>query len=339
MVLSLEGLCAMDTARTVRRIDRRTVLASAAALAIAPIASRAANIFPERPIKLIVPFGAGSTADIIARRVAAKADLGQTIYIENRPGAGGSIGAALVATAAPDGYTLCLGTVASHSIAAAIVPRLPYDLLNDFKPVALLVSASSLIVVNRSIPVRTLREYMDYARKKGHSLYVSGGVATTTHLLPELIRVRYDVPLEHVPASNVGNAFADLLASNVDMMCYPGLALKPHIASGAIRPLAIASQNRVSSLPDVPTVVEALGSQEFDFSAWFGMFAPAKTPDEIVNKVSAAVTGVVLAMRQELEEIGFEARGWGPDRFDPFFRAEIPRWKEIVRVTGVRDVH
>jgi tripartite-type tricarboxylate transporter receptor subunit TctC len=317
-------------------INRRALLAGAAALTISSTKS-SANEFPDRPIKLVVPFGAGSIADIVARRTSEKAGpiLGQTIYIENRPGAGGSIGAAAVATAPPDGYTLCLGTVASHSIAAAIVPRLPYDLLTDFKPVALLVSTWSLIVVNRAVPAQTLAEYLEYARKKGYSHYVSGGVATTTHLIPELIRARYNAPLEHVPAADVGKAFTDVLAGTVDMMCYPALGLQPHIASGGVRPLAVAAQSRVSSLPDVPTVVEALGSNEFDLSSWFGMFAPAKTPAAVVNRLSSAVTTAVLSIRDDLAKLGAEAQGWGPDRFDPFFRAEIPRWKEIVRVTGV----
>jgi tripartite-type tricarboxylate transporter receptor subunit TctC len=317
-------------------IDRRTLLAGAAALTISSSGS-SANEFPDRPIKLVVPFGAGSIADIIARRTSEKTSpiLGQNIYIENRPGAGGSIGAAAVATAPPDGYTICLGTVASHSIAAAVVPRLPYDLLADFKPVALLVSTWNLIVVNRAVPAQTLAEYLDHARKKGFSLYVSGGIATTTHLIPELIRARYNAPLEHVPAADVGKAFTDVLAGTVDMMCYPALALQPHIASGGVRPLAVASQRRISSLPDIPTLVEALGSNEFDLSSWFGLFAPAKTPDAIVNRLSSAFTTAVLSIRDDLAKLGAEAQGWGPDRFDPFFRAEIPRWKEVVRVTGV----
>jgi tripartite-type tricarboxylate transporter receptor subunit TctC len=323
-------------AETRHGIDRRTLLAGAAALTISSNTA-SANEFPERPIKLVVPFGAGSIADIIARRTSEKASplLGQSIFIENRPGAGGSIGAAAVATAAPDGYTLCLGTVASHSIAAAIVPRLPYDLLTDFRPIALLVSTWNLIVVNRAVPAQTLTEYLEHARKKGHSLYVSGGIATTTHLIPELIRARHNAPLEHVPAADVGKAFTDVLAGTVDMMCYPALALQPHIDSGGVRPLAVASQRRVGSLPNVPTVVEALGSNEFDLSSWFGVFSPGKTPDAIVNRLSSAFVTAVLSIRDDLAKLGAEAQGWAPDRFDPFFRSEIPRWKEVVRVTGV----
>jgi tripartite-type tricarboxylate transporter receptor subunit TctC len=320
--------------------NRREFLA--AALAAAPLTLRAARAeaFPSRPIRLIVPFGAGSVADIVARKVGAAASvtLKQNLVIENHPGAGGAIGASIVAKAQPDGYTLCLGTVASHAIAAAI-EKLPYDLATDFKAVALLITTANLIVVNSAVPARTLPEYLDYARKKGTSLYVSGGVATTTQLVPELIRVRLKVPLQHVPAAKVGDSFNDLLAGRVDMMCYPALGLAPYLASGKVRPLAVASDHRVKLLPDVPTVAEALNSSEYNLTSWFGVFAPAKTPDPVVRILSTTMSDAVLAMAAQFDKLGADARGWKADRFDAFFRAEIPRWAEIVRITGVRHAN
>lgn len=322
--------------------NRRSVLAGLVAAPLAWQSARAEdyNDYPSRPIRLIVPFGAGSVADIVARKVGEKAGitLKQNFVIENHPGAGGAIGAAMVATAAPDGYTLCLGTVASHAIAAALEP-LPYNLATDFKAVTLLVTTANLIVVNSTVPVKTLPEYLDYARKKGSSLYVSGGVATTTQLLPELIRVRLHVPLQHVPAAKVGDSFNDLLAGRVDMMCYPALGLAPYLATNAVRPLAVGSDHRVKSLPDVPTVAESLGSDEYNLTSWFGVFAPAKTPDPIVQKLSSVMSAAVLSMSDEFNNIGADARGWPSDRFDAFFRAEIPRWAEIVKLTGVRETH
>lgn len=320
-------------------VNRRTILLS---LLTVPFIDRLANAesFPTRPIRFIVPFGAGSITDIIARKVGEKAGstLKQSFVTENHPGAGGAIGAAMVAKAEPDGYTICMGTVASHAIAAALEP-LPYDLATDFKAVTLLVTSANLIVVNASVPAKTLPEYLDYARKKGVSLYVSGGVATTTQLLPELIRVRLNVPLQHVPAAKVGDLFNDLLAGRVDMMCYPAIGLQPYLNSGAVRPLAVASPNRIKALPDVPTVTEALGSKDYDLISWFGVFAPAKTPDAIVSILSQSLSTAVLSMSDELSNIGVDARGWDPARFDAFYRAEIPRWAEIVRVTGVREQH
>lgn len=299
-----------------------------------------ADDFPSRPIRLIVPFGPGATADIVARKVGQKASdaLKQPIVVENRPGAGGTIGAAAVAASPPDGYTLCLGTVASHSIAVTLQkPR--YDTLQSFRPVTLLVTTASLIVVNKNVSANTLPEYLDYARSKGASPYVSGGVATTTQLLPELIRVRMNVPLQHVPAARVGDSFNDLLAGRVDMMCYPAIGLQPYLASGMVRPLAVASPNRVKFLPEVPTVSESLGSAEYDLTAWFGVFAPAKTPDSITALLSSALSSSVLALADDLEKIGVDAQGWPTDKFDTFFRAEIPRWAEVLRLTGVTEPH
>ncbi len=319
--------------------NRREILAG---LIAAPLISREAmaGSFPSHPIKLVVPFGAGSVADIVGRKVGEKAGqlLKTTFVIENRPGAGGAIGAEAVATAAPDGYTICLGTVASHAIAAAM-EKLPYDPVKDFKPIALLVTTSSLIVVNSAVPAKTLPEYLDYARKKGVSLYVSGGVATTTQLLPELIRVKLKVPLQHVPAAKVGDSFNDIVSGRVDMMCYPAIGLQSFIKSGSVRPLAVASPNRVKSFPDVPTVEEALGNKDFNLISWFGVFAPAGTPDPIINVLSSAMSSAVLSMADDLNKIGVEARGWQAQKFGAFFRSDVPRWADVVRLTGVSEKH
>jgi tripartite-type tricarboxylate transporter receptor subunit TctC len=308
----------------------------------APFAARMARAddYPSRPIRLIVPFGAGSVADIVARKVSEKASitLKQNLVVENHPGAGGAIGAAMVATAEPDGYTLCLGSVASHAISAAI-EKLPYNPATDFKAITLLVTTVTLIAVNSAVPVKTLPEYLDYARKKGNSLYVSGGVATTTQLIPELIRVRLKVPLQHVPAAKVSDSFNDVLAGRVDMICYPTIGLAPYLASGAVRALAVAADHRVKSLPDVPTIAEALGSDEFNLSSWFGVFAPAKTPDPIIAKLSSVLSAAVLSMADEFDKIGVDAKGWPADKFEAFYRADIPRWAEVVKVTGVREPH
>ena len=321
------------------KISRRALVAG---LIFAPFVSQRAlaDEFPSRPIKLIVPFGAGSVADIVGRKTSDKAGeiLKTTFVVENRPGAGGAIGAEAVATSAPDGYTICLGTVASHAIAAAM-EKLPYDPIKDFKPLTLLVTTANLIVVNSNVPAKTLKEYLDYAKTKGVSLYVSGGVATTTQLLPELIRVKLNVPLQHVPAAKVGDSYNDLVAGRVDMMCYPAIGLQPFLNSGAVRPLAVASPSRVKSLPDVPTVSEALGSTDFDLIAWFGSFAPAATPDPIVNTLSSALSAAVLSMSDDLEKIGVEARGWQADKFGAFFREDVPRWADVVRLTGVTEPH
>ena len=319
--------------------NRREILAGLISAPLLSLEARADD-FPTRPIRFIVPFGTGSVADIVGRKVGDKAGeiLKTTFVIENRPGAGGAIGADAVATAAPDGYTICLGTVASHAIAAAM-EKLPYDPIKDFEPIALLVTTASLIVVNSAVPAKTLVEYFDYARKKGVSLYVSGGVATTTQLLPELFGVKLHVPLQHVPAAKVGDSYNDIVAGRVDMMCYPAIGLQPFLNSGAVRALAVASPNRVKSLPDVPTVGEALGTTDFDLISWFGSFAPAQTADSIVTTLSSALSSAVLSMADDLEKIGVDARGWQVEKFGAFFRSDVPRWAEVVRLTGVSEAH
>lgn len=318
-----------------KRWCRRTVVLG---LLAAPLVVRSAkaDAFPSRPIKLIVPFGPGGTADIIARKVSSHASdqLKQSIVVENRPGAGGSVGAAAVASAPPDGYTICLGTVASHAIAGAMQKQ-RYDLATSFRALSILVASSGLIVVNKDVPVKTLPEYLEWARRKGNSPYTSGGVATTTQLLPELIRARLNVPLSHIPASKVGDAFNDLVAGRVDMMCYSAIGLQPYLEAGFVRPVAAASTARIKHLPDLPTVSEVLGSSEYNMPAWFGTFAPAKTPDNVVNVLSSALSSGVITISGELEKIGAEALGWDAQRSDTFFQSEIPRWAEIVRLTGV----
>ena len=197
-----------------------------------------------------------------------------------------------------------------------------YNTLESFSAVTLLVTTASLIVVNSNVPARTLSEYLEYAKKKGGSPYVSGGVATTTQLLPELIRAKLNVPLQHVPAARVGDFFNDLLSGRVDMMCYPAIGLQAYLNSGSVRPLAVGAPDRVKFLPDVPTVAEALGSAEYDLTAWFGVFAPAKTPVPIIGALSSALSSAVLDMASDLEKIGVDARGWNAEKFD---RSTVPK--------------
>lgn len=296
--------------------------------------------FPNRPIRLVVPFGPGSTADFLARTVAnaAPATLGQPMVVENRPGAGGIIGADIVAKSPPDGYTIVLGTVASHAVSAAMTTSpLPYDLLNDFDALTALVNAPNIVLINSRIPARTLPEYLDWARRQGRSTFVSGGNGTTSHLVGEVLRVRQCVPLEHVPYRAFGPALTDVLSGTIDMLSYQIPATLPHIASGALRPLAAATRERVGLMADLPTVSELLGDNDFDFSAWFGTFVPARTPRPVIDRLDRAIQAALASpeLRNALPAQGLEPLGWGADRFGPFFRAEVPRWANIVRLTGM----
>jgi len=299
----------------------------------------AAQTWPVRPIRFLVPFGPGSTSDIIARQVAlaARDSLGQPLVIENRAGAGGLIAAEMAARAAPDGYTLCFGTIASHAVSPAMAPSLPFDLIDDFLPVTRLVDAPSLIVVNRDVPATSLAGYLGFARRRGHSTFVSAGQGSLTHLAGEVLRVRHAAPLEHVPYSLFGNALTDLLAGRVDMLCYQAPALLPHLASGAIRALCVLAPRRVALFPALPTAVEELGDPELDFTAWFGAFLPAETPRAIADRLHAAFLVALenAALRETLAAQCCVGVGWGPNRFREFFVAEVPRWRRIVETTGV----
>jgi tripartite-type tricarboxylate transporter receptor subunit TctC len=326
-------------------VPRRALLRGAA-LGAGALGARAglaqqAPPFPSRPIRFVVPFGPGSTADFLARSIANSASpiLGQPLVVENRPGAGGIIGADIVAKAPADGYTICLGTIASHAVSAAMATSpLPYDLLNDFDALTNLVNAPNIILVNAQVPARTLAEYLDWARQRGRSTFVSGGNGTTSHLVGEVLRVRYNVPLEHVPYRAFGPALTDVLNGTIDMLSYQIPATLPHIASGALRPLAAATATRVSLMPDLPTVAELLRDNDFDFSAWFGSFVPARTPAPVIARLNEAMQAALASpeLRNALPAQGLEPLGWGPERFGPFFRAEVPRWREIVRLTGTK---
>jgi tripartite-type tricarboxylate transporter receptor subunit TctC len=319
--------------------SRRALLGAAAAGLASP--ALAQQGFPNRPIRFVVPFGPGSTADALARIVARQAgeNLGQPLVVDNRPGAGGIIGADIVAKSAPDGHTICLGTVASHSVSAAMATDpLPYDLLNDFDPLTNLVNAPNIILVNSRVPATNMQEYLAWARQRGRSTFVSGGNGTTTHLVGEMLRIRHNAPIEHVPYRSFGPALADVLNGTIDMLSYQIPATLPHVASGALRPLAASTRERVALMPNLPTVGEQLGDRDFDFSAWFGTFCPARTPRPVLERLNEAMQAAVNSaeLQQALPAQGLEPLGWGPDRFGQFFRAEVPRWAEIVRLTGVR---
>lgn len=324
-------------------LPRRRVMLAIPLLALPAAArsrgARAQENWPSRPIRLIVPFGPGSTGDAIARLVSGPTagTLGRPLAVDNRPGAGGVIGAEATAHAAADGYTFGIGSAASHAVSPATTARLSYDLMGDFAAVALLVTAPSLIVVHHSVPATTLTEYLAHARRQGRSLYVSAGTGTVTHLAGELLRARQNAPLEHVPYRAVGGALADLLAGNVEMMAYQVPALLPHIGAGTLRPVATATAARLPTMPNLPTAAEQLGDPDFDFATWLGVFAPAATLRPIIDRMGAALLAALTSpeLRDALPAQGFAPIGWGPERFDAFFRAEVPRWAKIVRDVGL----
>jgi tripartite-type tricarboxylate transporter receptor subunit TctC len=311
---------------------------AALALLVASTAA-AAQAWPSKPIRLIVPFGAGSTADIIARTVGASLskDLGQQVVVENKPGAGGTIGAAEAARAGADGYTLVLGTVASHGTGVIMMQNVTFDPVKDFQPITLIANAPSMIVVHPSVPARTPAELVAYLKANPGTSFTSAGPGTTAHLAGESFAAKAGVKMAHVPYKAVGQAITDVVAGQVKVMVYQLAGLKGHIDAGALRPIAAVSAKRIAALPNVPTIAETI-APGFDFAPWFGIMAPAGTPRPVVQRLHQTIVKSLDTpeLKKQLDAQGLEAVGMEPDRFAEFVKADLQRWREVIAASGVK---
>ncbi len=298
-----------------------------------------AQDYPSKPIRLVVPFGAGSTSDIIARTIGASLakDFGQQVVIENKPGAGGTIGAADVARAAPDGYTLVLGTVASHGTGVLMMQNVNFDPVKDFQAITLVANAPSMIVVHPSVPVKTPQELVAWLKANPGTNFTSAGPGTTAHLAGEFFAARTGVKMAHVPYKAVGQAITDVVAGQVKVMVYQLAGLKGHIDAGALRPIAAVSARRIAALPNLPTVSETL-VPDFDFAPWFGIMAPAGTPRPVVQRLHQAIVKSMDTplLKKQLDAQGLEAVGMEPDRFGAFVKSDLERWREVIKASGVK---
>jgi tripartite-type tricarboxylate transporter receptor subunit TctC len=317
-------------------IHRRHVVIAAASSAVLPHIASWAQSYPSRPIQLVVPFGAGSTADIISRLigVTVSAELGQSVVIQNRPGAGGTLGAALVARAPADGYTLVLGTVGSHGVGTLLMDSVSYDPVKSFQAITMVATAPSVIVVHHSIPATNLKELVEYVKAHPGLDYASAGTGTTTHLSGEALAMRAHISLTHVPYAAVGKAITDLLGGQIKMMIYPVPALKDHIEAGTLRLIAATSRKRISLLPDLPTVAETY--PDFDYSIWFGVLAPANTDKTIVETLHRAILKAMdtAEMKKQFASQALEPVGMGPDAFQDFISTDLARWKTLLTGLG-----
>ncbi len=319
---------------------RHLLLGAALAAPALPRAAAAQGNWPTRPIRMIVPFGAGTSTDIMTRLVSPRmsVDLGQPIVVENRAGAGGVVGSDAVAKSPPDGYTLCMGSIASHSVNMSLMPNLPYDVLRDFTPVSLVTNAPNLLVVAPSIPARTLPEFLDWARKQpGGASYASAGNGTSSHLAGELLRMQSGAPLVHVPYRSGAQSLTDIMSGQVAMTVYQVTAVLPFVREGKLRALATTSARRLSWTPDVPTVEEQ-GIRPFDVAAWHGLFAPANLPRPILDRVYGALNTALNdpELRPKLVEQGLEPVGMPPGEFRTWLEGDIAKWREVVRAGNIR---
>jgi tripartite-type tricarboxylate transporter receptor subunit TctC len=322
---------------------RRTFLAAAATAALIGAASAtgaAARSYPDKPIRMVVPFAPGGATDIFARLVAQKLSesLGQQVVVENKPGAGGNLGADAVAEAAPDGHTIVMGTVGTHAINGSLYASMPYDAQKDFEPVALVAAVPNVMVVNPKVPAATVQEFVDYARSRpGQVNMASSGNGTSIHMSGELFKQQTGVDMTHVPYKGSGPALTDLLGGQVQVMFDNLPPSMPHIRSGSLRALAVTSPKRSPALPDVPTVAEA-GVPGYEATSWFGVFAPAGTPRPIVDRLNAEINEALASpdAKARFDEMGAEARATTPAEFRDFTRAEAAKWAQVVKASGAK---
>jgi tripartite-type tricarboxylate transporter receptor subunit TctC len=314
-----------------------TLLAVAAAGASAQPAAGLA--YPSRPLHLIVPFPPGGSTDILARVLGQKLSevLEQPVVVDNRPGAGGSIGAEAAAKAAPDGYTLLMGQLGPLAVSPAIYKKLPYDPVKSFAPVCLMAIVPSVLVVNTSLPFSSAAELIAYAKKNpGRLTYGSAGNGSTSHLTTEYFKLATGTDILHVPYKGVGPMLTDLVSGQVAMGINGAPAVMPHVTSGRLRALAVTSLTRVPSLPDIPTLDEA-GVKGFEANGWYGIVAPAGTPSAIVLRLNSGIRRAVGTpeLRARLDAEGAIPAGGTPEEFGALIASEIVRWGTVLKKAGI----
>ena len=296
--------------------------------------------YPSKPIRLVVPFPAGGTTDILARAVAQRLTetMGQPVVVDNRAGAGGNIGADMVAKAPPDGYTLLMGTVGTHAINASLYAKMPYDHVRDFAPVILVAGVPNVLVVNPALPVNSVQELIAYGTANPGKLnFASSGNGTSIHLAAELFKTMTGVQMAHVPYKGSAPALVDLAGGQVQLMfdnLPSSLAL---IKAGKLKALAVTSAQRSAALPDVPTVAES-GLAGFEASSWFGLLAPAGTPKDIIAKLNGEVTKWLATpeAKEKLAAQGAIPAGRSPDDFMRHIAAETVKWQKVVKDSGAK---
>ncbi len=299
-----------------------------------------AQTFPNKPIRLVCPFPPGGAVDIASRAVAHELtqSLGQPVTVDNRPGAGGNIGAEIVAKSPADGYTLLMTTSGIMAINPALYSKLPFDPLKDFSPVSMVVSLNNVLVVNPSLPFKSVKDVIAAAKAQpGKLTYASSGNGTSIHLSGELFKSMAGVDMLHIPYKGSAPAVTDLLAGQVNMMFDNIPSSLPHIKAGKLRALAVTGSKRSQLLPDLPTIAEA-GVPGYDSYVWFGVVAPAGTPADMVQKLNAAIAKAAAspAFRGRLTEQGYDIVTSTPEQMTDSIRGELAKWGKIVKASGAR---
>jgi len=315
------------------------ILLLAALVPFGATVATAQGSWPDKVVHIIVPFAAGGSTDLVARRIGndlAKR-IGQPVIVENKAGAGGLIGSQFVAKSAPDGYTLLMGTVSTHAIAPSVYANVPYDIVKDFTPLTMVGTIPDLIVVNPNVPVKNLAEFIALAKSKpGMVTYASGGKGTSSHLGSEYFAAEAGVRLNHIPFKGSGPALIDVLGGHVDMMLDVIMTSLEPLKSGKLRALAITSKTRSPLLPDVPTVAES-GIPGFEAIIWFGLFAPAGMPADLQKRIAGQLDAVINEpeMKKFLLTQGIQAAGTGPEPLAAQIKSDMAKWSKVAQIAKI----
>ena len=300
----------------------------------------AAQSYPAKPIRIIVSYPAGGANDIVARSVGQKLNelLGASIVVDNRSGAGGTIGADVAAKAPADGYTLLMAAGA-HTLAPSLYIKMPYDIVRDFAPISISAKSTYLLVVHPSVPAHSVKELIALARATpGRFNYASSGIGAPPHLAGEMFNTLAKVQMVHVAYKGDTPAIAELLGGHVDLAFLAVSATSPHIKAGKLRALAVTGAQRTPVMPDLPTIAEAGGLKEFDISTWWGLLTPAGTPADAISKLSAAMAKIAAMpdIKTRFGELGVEAASDTPDQFGAFIKSEIQKFAKLAKLAGVK---
>lgn len=319
------------------RFIRHAASLLAAAVGSLAFAASAQAAYPDKPVNIVVGFSAGGTTDVIARIMAKELtqELGQTFVVENKPGAGSNIATDYVRRAKPDGYTLLFVAVTS-TINQTLYRNVKFDLTKDFVPVALGAKVPNILVVNPSVPVKSVQELVDYAKSKpGELAFASSGSGTSIHMAGELFKQSAGIDAVHIPYKGSAPAMADLIGGQVDYMFDNMPSAWPHVEAGSLRALAVTTADRSKTAPDLPTMQES-GFPSFDVSSWFGVIAPKGTPDDIINKLNEVMLAALAKpqVQESLEDLGAVPAKTTPAEFGAFIKSEVEGWAKVVKASG-----
>lgn len=308
--------------------------------AIAAHAPAGAQVYPQKPVRLVVGVPAGGTTDVVARLVGQKLgeQLGQQVVIENRGGAGGNIGAELVAKAPPDGYTLFLATIGTMTINPSLYSKMPFDTLRDFAAISQLTSMPQLLVVHPSVPVKTVKELIAYAKSRpGQLNFASGGAGTAIHLAGELFKTMAGVDMVHIAYKGSAPAMTDLIGGQVSLMFDQILTSLPHAQGGKLRALAVTTEKRSPAAPQIPTIAEA-ALPGYAVTTWHGLLAPAGTPRDVVNRLSGEAARALQSpdIRDRFASQGVDPVSSTPEAFAAMMKAELEKWRRVIAASGAK---